>query len=195
MPTLAAVDLARTPHQVLTTALVLFSERGYFNTSVQDISRASGVSIGSVYHHFGDKVGIARALYEHLLEHMTDAIEEVTQREPTCEARCRAMVALLFEMTESDPHGMEFMIYAKHREYMPEETPVCSSKPFEMLRDMIARGMESGEVRRMNPMVAATALYGGPLRMMTARLDGVLPGRLPDYLDEVWASAWRSVAA
>ncbi|MBX3704195.1 MAG: helix-turn-helix transcriptional regulator [Steroidobacteraceae bacterium] len=42
--------------------MTLFVERGYFGTSVHDIVGASNVSIGSIYHHFGDKAGIARAL-------------------------------------------------------------------------------------------------------------------------------------
>lgn len=195
MPTLTAVDIAPTPREVLTAALVLFSERGYFKTSVHDIAREAKVSIGSIYHHFGDKVGIAKALYEHLLEQMTSSLQAIIDSETTTQARCRAIVALLFELTEHEPHGMEFMLYAKHREYMPDETPICSSRPFEMLRETLARGMETGEVQRMEPMVAATALFGGPLRMISARLDGILPRKLPDYFDEVWACSWRAVAA
>lgn len=194
MPELAAKNLAPAPHQVLTAALVLFSERGYFNTTVHDIARQAVVSIGSIYHHFGDKTGIARALYRHLLEFMTAAIEEVMAREQGAHARCRAVVSLLFELAEREPCGMAFMLYAKHREFLPDEPPVCSSRPFELMREIVADGMQRGEVRRMDPMVAATALFGGPLRMITARLDGILSRELPSYLDEVWDCAWKAVA-
>lgn len=195
MTALSAQDLAHSPRQVLTAALVLFSRWGYFNTTVHDIAREAGVSIGSIYHHFGDKTGIARALYRHLLEFMTASIEEVMAREADAQARCRAIVTLLFETTEREPRGMEFMLYAKHREFMPDETPVCSSRPFELMREIVADGMARGDVRRLDPMVAATALFGGPLRMITARLDGILPRALPTYLDEVWECAWKAVAA
>lgn len=195
MPALAAQDLAPAPHQVLTAALVLFSERGYFNTSVHDIARESRVSIGAIYHHFGDKVGIARALYGYLLDYMSAAVESVIKNETRARDRCRAIVTLLFELTEKEPRGMEFMLYAKHREFMPEEKPVCSSRPFELMREILAEGMAKGEVRVMDPLVAATALFGGPLRMITARLDGILPQALSGYLDEVWDCAWKAVAA
>ena len=46
----------------LRVALRLFSEKGFFNTSVQDIVAAAGVSVGFIYHNFSDKEGIARAL-------------------------------------------------------------------------------------------------------------------------------------
>ena len=62
---------------ILNAALHLFTERGYFNTSVQDVARVSGASIGSIYHHFKDKEDIARALYQQHLEFMSEAIETI----------------------------------------------------------------------------------------------------------------------
>ena len=58
------------PEQVLGTAIRLFTDQGYFNTSIPDIVRESGVSTGSIYHHFGDKEGVAIALFNNLVERM-----------------------------------------------------------------------------------------------------------------------------
>ena len=41
----------------------MFSERGLSGATIDDVRRLSGASIGSIYHHFGDKEGIADALY------------------------------------------------------------------------------------------------------------------------------------
>ena len=184
-----------TRRQVLDTALRLFTQDGFFNTSVHDIARASGVSVGSIYHHFKDKEGIARALYADLVERMVAALEAVERGHPDTAGRCRAIVAMLFELTEDEPETMEFMIYAKHREFLPGESPVCSSRPFTMMREMISAGMARGEVRSMDPMVASTSVFGGPIRMITARLDGVIDRPLPEFLDEVWDCSWRAVAS
>jgi AcrR family transcriptional regulator len=48
---------------ILTGALRCFVQQGYSATTVEDICRASGASVGSVYHHFGGKDRIAAALY------------------------------------------------------------------------------------------------------------------------------------
>jgi AcrR family transcriptional regulator len=48
---------------ILTAALGCFVRQGYTATTVEDICRASGASVGSVYHHFGGKDRIAAALY------------------------------------------------------------------------------------------------------------------------------------
>jgi len=184
-----------TRYLVLDSALTLFTERGYFSTSVHDIGRAAGVSIGSIYHHFGDKEGIAGALYSQLNSRMESLIGDICRRHESAHDQARELIARLFELTETEPRAMEFMLYAKHREFLPEHGPVCSSRPFELMREMVRRGMDNGEIRRMEAIVASTCLFGGALRMITGRLDGVVEQPLPTYLPEVWDCAWRAVAA
>lgn len=41
--------------QVLRAAVKLFSEKGYYTTTIQQIAREAGVSVGLIYQYFGDK--------------------------------------------------------------------------------------------------------------------------------------------
>ena len=61
----------RSRTQILESALDLFSRQGYRGTSIRDISKAAGVSTGSVYHHFRDK----EELFDTLLSQYWSAIE------------------------------------------------------------------------------------------------------------------------
>ncbi len=56
---------------ILEAALDLISRQGYRGTSIRDISKAAGVSTGSVYHHFNDK----EELFDTLLSQYWSAIE------------------------------------------------------------------------------------------------------------------------
>ena len=56
---------------ILDSALKLFTTKGYFNTSIQDIRRDANISIGAVYHYFASKEELASALYDSLLEKIT----------------------------------------------------------------------------------------------------------------------------
>lgn len=179
--------------QVLATALRLFTQKGYFNTSIPDIVQESGVSTGSIYHYFKDKEGIAKALFDGLKKRIEDAFAEIEAQNKTTEAQCKAVIAYLFNITEEDPCAMEFMLYAKHKEFLPEMAPVCSSKPFRLMRQMVANGMIKGEVRPMDADVAAAAVYGPAVRLIQHRLDGLIKKPLKGYLDDLWASTWRSV--
>ena len=75
----------------LREALRLFSEKGFFNISVQDIVSAAGVSVGFFYHNFTAKEGIARALYHHLLAHMNLLLDEIEAEHTSAQARCGAV--------------------------------------------------------------------------------------------------------
>jgi len=187
-------SLLNTHQKILSSTLSLFSEKGYFNTSVRDISRVSGVSIGSIYHHFKDKEGVASVMYNSLLERMLTELETIQLNNDGAYHRCRAVIAFLFDLTEAEPEVMEFMLYSRHREFLPQEQPVCSSKPFEMMRNMVQQGMDAGDVQKMDIMVASSCLFGAAIRMITSRLDGLVEKPLPAYLDDIWACSWKAVA-
>ncbi|MDF3311146.1 helix-turn-helix domain containing protein [Rhodococcus sp. T2V] len=53
---------AQTKSAVTDAARRLFNDQGYENTSIHDIVRESGVSVGSIYHQFGGKSEVLRAL-------------------------------------------------------------------------------------------------------------------------------------
>lgn len=196
--------MARTPanvqpgqirEKIIAAALELFTQRGYFSTTVPDMAQAAQVSVGSIYHHFKDKEDVARALYLSLVAWLEEELARIAWDNATAHHRCRAVMTMLFEFTESNSDAMDFMLYAKHRDFLPSERPVCSSKPFETMREFVQEGITKGEIRQMDVMVATSCLFGGAIRLITARLDGVLAEPLPDRLDAVWECAWRGVAA
>ncbi len=180
---------------ILQTALRLFSERGYFNTSVHDIRREADHSIGAIYHYFDGKEAVAKALYDELAQQMTGVVERIMAEHSTAHDRCRAVVSHLFRLTETSPDTIGFMLQARHREFMPEEKPVCSSRPFQLMKSMVEEGIRRGEIRDLDPTLAAAILFGGPIRLIQLRLDQVIDQPLPELLAEAWDSAWRAVRA
>jgi TetR/AcrR family transcriptional repressor of nem operon len=57
----------KTRSRIVETAGVLFHERGYTNTSMDDIVRKSGVTKGSVYYHFSSKEELGSAVVSDLV--------------------------------------------------------------------------------------------------------------------------------
>lgn len=179
---------------ILQTALQLFAERGYFNTSVHDIRHAAGLSIGSIYHHFAGKEAIARSLYDYLLAWMGTIFDEIMATHHTAHDRFRAVTGQLFQLTEEDPTLIRFILHARHQEFLPTVVPVCSSLPFQKLRLMVEESAMAGELVAADPIVIVSCLLGGPLRMIHLRLDGILERPLPHYLEETWRLSWGAVA-
>lgn len=180
--------------EVLAAALDLFTGQGYFNTSVQDIQKAAGVSTGFIYHHFGSKEDLARELFHRLIDRLAADISAIGREHALLADRSRALVAYFLRMADEDPRATAFIIHARHREFMPDEKPICSSAPFAMMIDMVREGIAAGEVRAVEPVIAATALFGGCMRLIHLFLDGVVEPPLAPMADEVWSCAWEGVS-
>lgn len=60
-----AARTAETTEKFVAIARALFAEKGYAGTSTPEIVKAAGVTRGALYHHFGDKQGLFRAVIEH----------------------------------------------------------------------------------------------------------------------------------
>ncbi len=179
---------------ILETALRLFSRNGFFNTSVQDIRKEADISIGSIYHHFSGKEAIAKAIYLDLLGKIDVTMRDILSRHSTAHDRCREVVVHLFSMTDAFPEAMEYILHARHREFMTDGIPICSSGPFARMKQMVEEGMESGEILPMDPLVATTSLFGGPIRLIHLRLDGILKEEISSLLEPTWLCAWKSVS-
>src|SRR6266496_3807709 len=67
------------------TARGLFAQRGYAHVPAEEIVAAAGVTRGALYHHFGDKQGLFRAVFEELEAEVTAEITEAASSatEPT----------------------------------------------------------------------------------------------------------------
>ena len=57
------IDAAGDYEQILHTAMVLFNERGYRETGMDDIAAATGVPLSSIYRFFGGKGAILASVY------------------------------------------------------------------------------------------------------------------------------------
>jgi AcrR family transcriptional regulator len=64
--------------QIYKTALELYSKYGYKDTTIKNISEESGISIGSIYHHYKNKEAILLELCEHMgdAESFVDDLDE-----------------------------------------------------------------------------------------------------------------------
>ncbi|WP_159917658.1 TetR/AcrR family transcriptional regulator [Pantoea sp. 18069] len=179
--------------QTLRVALKLFVKNGFFNTSIQELCSEAEVSIGFFYNHFSDKEGIARELYRHLLARMNVLLDDIEERHMGNRDRCEAVLRMLFGLAEAEPEAMGFVVNARHREFLPEEQAICSASAFVRMRGFVFAGITEGEIREMEPMVAASLMYGSAIRMICLRLDGLVDTPIEPFFDSLWEGVWRSL--
>ncbi len=179
--------------EIMKAALKLFTEKGYYNTSIADIRQLADVSTGTIYHYFKNKEAIAEALFEEVVHSLEDSIREIRKLGNTFE-RLRAVVELFFELAEDEPEIMRFIVAVRHQEFLSNRPALSLSPPFRELARIMEEGIRAGELRRMDPMVASAVFYGTVSRMVILRLEGALTKRLDWYLLDTWTAIWRALS-
>jgi len=97
-------DAARNHENVLAAARHLFAERGVSGVSMEQVAREAGVAKGTVFHRFGDRAGLARAL---LGEHERRLQERILRGRPPLgpgappRERLDAFIVALAELTDT----------------------------------------------------------------------------------------------
>src|SRR5687767_8259246 len=82
------------------TAIRLIAERGYGATTLRDIAKAAGVSVGLLYRYFPGKQAIVIALYDEL----SDQYARRTAEMPSGTWRDRFIFALNASLEVLEPH-------------------------------------------------------------------------------------------
>ena len=72
MPRLTEATKAARRAQIIEAAIACFIERGYINTSMSDIIKASGLSSGSIYSHFTGKEDILISAINERLDNLKE---------------------------------------------------------------------------------------------------------------------------
>jgi AcrR family transcriptional regulator len=79
----AVAEPLSTRERILDVALDLFIEKGFDKTSLREIAEQLGVTKAALYYHFASKEDILRALHMRLHEFGLDALNELSEQEPT----------------------------------------------------------------------------------------------------------------
>jgi TetR/AcrR family acrAB operon transcriptional repressor len=96
---------AESQRRLCEAAIGLFAERGYRETSLQDIGEAAGISRGSVAWHFGSKAGLLETIVAQTIDGMLATLDAVADEDST---PLREWLALYGQLIERDPAARLF---------------------------------------------------------------------------------------
>lgn len=75
--------IAETRSKLIAAARHAFGTVGYAESSMDDFTAEAGLTRGALYHHFGDKKGLLRAVIQQIDAEMTERLNEISARAPT----------------------------------------------------------------------------------------------------------------
>jgi AcrR family transcriptional regulator len=176
--------------QILEAALDSFGASG--EVAIEEVRRRSGASIGSIYHHFGGKDGIAAALYVEILREYQAGVARALERADDAEGGVKGMVHHHLRWVERNPERARFLLGGSTlRQAAGDELRALNREFSATVDGWVGR---QAEIRPMPREVFYVAVIGPAQEASRLWLSGRV-GSLRKLEDDLAEAAWRAVGA
>jgi AcrR family transcriptional regulator len=149
--------------EVVATAAELFAERGYDGTSMSELTAATGLAAGGLYHYIEGKEDLLIAVCDELLEPLLQRAREIVAAESPAVEQLRALVgAWVGHVVEHRHHMLVFTQERLAIERVRRWRRVRSQRQaFERILDeVLARGEADGTMTFADRRLSLLALLG-----------------------------------
>lgn len=96
-------DARQTRARLLRSARSAFAQRGYEGTAIREVAAAAGVTLPTLYHHFGSKAGLFAEAYRDADRQLLEALEAAIATHDGFRERLVAMVEAVRVLQRHDP--------------------------------------------------------------------------------------------
>jgi AcrR family transcriptional regulator len=152
---------------ILQAAAKLFSERGFKETPMSELSKLTGVAEGTIFYHFKNKEELFVAILEDLRKTITEEFERYALEKEFHSGLQMVEGALLFYLELASHLEDRFLLLHRHYPYELAEANRECRKHLEAIYNCfvdiferaVVRGQEDGSIAKMPPRKAAMLLF------------------------------------
>ena len=156
-----ARDPERKRHAVILTAARAFRERGYHNTSIDDVARALNVTKPTIYHYVSNKEQLLFECFRAGLKEIMEAFNEVKTSDATARQRLATVLTRYAEAMTSEFGWC--MVQAENQDLsagMSKKVRALKSEIDHGIRRLITEGALDGSIRQCDAKITAFAVAG-----------------------------------
>jgi TetR/AcrR family transcriptional regulator, cholesterol catabolism regulator len=149
--------------ELIDAAAKAFAEGGYKETSIADLTEATGLAAGGIYHYIGSKENLLIAICDDLMSPLLEEAREIVAAGESPEAQLRALLRAWVAQVET--HRAHMLVFAQER-HLIEREPQWRAvrrqrKQFEELLDgILAAGEADGSMAFDDRGLTLLALLG-----------------------------------
>lgn len=142
-----------TVKRILDASLKLFLEKGYEQTTIQDIINELGdLSKGAIYHHFKSKEDIIDAVSERLFEGTNREILRIkSKKDLTGLEKIRRIYYLSIQNPNQEKLITAAPTLLKNPKFLAEQVITSIEDVAPLLKDLIEEGIEDGSIKADHP--------------------------------------------
>jgi AcrR family transcriptional regulator len=148
---------------ILDAALEVFVARGFESATIDDVRQRSGASVGSIYHHFGSKEGLAAILYAEGLADYQRGLLEALAPDPAPAEGIAAVVGHHLRWVEGHRDLARFLLVRLPTDVLSGVSDRVAEQNV-AVADAVSAWLEphrqAGRVRRVEPDLLLAILLG-----------------------------------
>jgi len=191
---------ARKAHKrhVMACALACFEAGGLDATTIEEIRASADSSIGSIYHHFGNKDGLVAALFFAGLDDQAARAEPALTAAADTRGVVQACVREYLHWVSEHPQFARFLYMARAtvaRGPAADDLARRNRARLGSLQERLARGVEAGEVLELPRETYLPLLIGPSEIYCRAWLSERVKMPPVQHMDVFARAAWRAIAA
>ena len=196
---MAKISKEQKKETIIQTALQLFSKHGFYNTTIPDIAKQVGMSVGNFYNYFKSKDILAKELILYISEYLGKNIEAINQEKISTKEKIAKIVSMYFGMAQEHPEMIEYFlrIYLSNREVFGEDCQgmVCVSPFVTELMLFFEEGVKCGDLRDQDFFSAFGFFMGYLGGMVFLHGEKILPKELESYQDSITQNIYNALKA
>ncbi|MBL0907926.1 TetR/AcrR family transcriptional regulator [Pectobacterium carotovorum] len=151
-------EMEETRATLLATARKVFSERGYADTSMDDLTAQASLTRGALYHHFGDKKGLLAAVVEQIDAEMDERLQVISDTAEDAWEGFRRRCCAYLEMAR-EPE-IQRIVLRDARAVLGGASPDSQRHCVESMQRLIDNLIRQGAVADVDPQALASLIYG-----------------------------------
>lgn len=165
---------------------------GFHASPMSELSRKSGVAVGTIYHYYTGKEDLIRDLYLLCKEHMSQAMIQALQKEGKVRDRFDNLWKALYNHYTKYPLEFSFLQQFHNSPYVGKETEVESEKYYAAVIDFFKSGIKKGAIRKTNISVLTEFLYStvsSAVNMQLSKNKKTLSAKdVSDFIEMSWSA-------
>ncbi|MGA4531953.1 TetR/AcrR family transcriptional regulator [Ectopseudomonas chengduensis] len=182
--------------EILQAALACFTEHGVDVTTIEMIRDRSGASIGSLYHHFGNKERIIAALYLAGTAQYADLLQRGFASAASAEACVKLLVTSYIDWVVANPDWARFILHSRSRVEageMGDALREANRQHFSQILTALAEYRRQGLFKALPDDCFASVVIGPTHDLARNWLAGRTQSELGDCRELLAQIAWDSV--
>lgn len=145
---------------IMSSALDLFVERGFFGTAVPEIAERAGVGAGTIYRYFDSKEALVNALYRQEKLRWAHVVLDDFPATAASREQFRLLWGRMVKYVIANEKSFVFLELHHHARYLDAESRMVEQRMVDLFVQLIQSAQARGELKSGSPRLLIGIVMG-----------------------------------